>query len=292
MWYWVILFLVGISIGSFLNVVSLRYSSRYSVFSLKNNGGRSRCPHCHKTLRWFELIPLLSFLVQGGKCRNCIKSLSFQYPFVEVLSGLLFVFIPWYIFVSRAPFIGFVNGIDPYIETGLYLFVFSVLFLVALIDYHYHLIPNELNILLICAGVLEIIFYEYRGIFQTMQYGVGPYSLIFNGQSSIYINRLVAMMFGAIITGIPVFLSHGRVMGLGDFKFAIALGLVFGWPTVIFIIFGAFIIGSCVGIILMIAGKKKFRSMLAFGHFLALSAFIFFFWGEELLRGYFGLLSP
>lgn len=91
-----IFFVFGAIVGSFLNVVSLRYQPEQKVFDIKIIGGRSRCPHCGKTLTWYELIPIISFLIQLGKCRSCRHRLSFQYPIVEILSGFIFLVVPWH----------------------------------------------------------------------------------------------------------------------------------------------------------------------------------------------------
>lgn len=90
-----VLFVFGLVIGSFLNVVSLRYDGGRFIFDPRVIGGRSHCPHCKKTLRWFELVPLASFLAQGGRCRSCKAKLSIQYPIVELLYGATFVLVPW-----------------------------------------------------------------------------------------------------------------------------------------------------------------------------------------------------
>ena len=86
----IVLFAFGIAIGSFLNVISIRYNPDKFLFSLKNLRGRSHCPHCKKTLRWYELAPLFSFLIQGGRCRGCATKISWQYSIVEFLTGLAF----------------------------------------------------------------------------------------------------------------------------------------------------------------------------------------------------------
>ena len=90
----IILFFFGAAVGSFINVLATRYDPAAFLFSRRVIGGRSHCPGCGKTLRWFELIPLFSFLVQGGRCRRCKKRLSIQYLIVELLSGLIFVLVP------------------------------------------------------------------------------------------------------------------------------------------------------------------------------------------------------
>lgn len=91
-------FLFGLCVGSFLNVVILRYhkaNSDSSEFAFRLLRGRSYCPHCGKTLRLWELIPVISFLAQGGRCRSCLKPISWQYPLVELATGLVFVMVMW-----------------------------------------------------------------------------------------------------------------------------------------------------------------------------------------------------
>src|SRR3989344_5512160 len=94
------LFLFGLCVGSFLNVVAIRYGTERSIIT-----ARSACPHCGKTLSWFELVPLLSFILQKGRCRNCKTKISFQYPLIEFLTAVVFVIIFW-----KADFFGSVLG--------------------------------------------------------------------------------------------------------------------------------------------------------------------------------------
>ena len=144
------LFIFGLVIGSFLNVVSLRYDGEHFIFDPRVIGGRSHCPHCKKTLRWFELVPLLSFLSQGGRCRRCKARLSIQYPIVELLYGATFVLVPW----RAAAFMvhGPASSRTAFLP-ALWILVFSSLFLIALIDLRTGIIPDELNVTL---GILAI----------------------------------------------------------------------------------------------------------------------------------------
>src|SRR5438876_921150 len=91
-------FLFGAVLGSFINVLSLRYDPDGRIFSKDILFGRSHCPHCKKNLSWYELIPLFSFLIQWGWCRSCRVRLSFQYPIVECISGLAVAFIPFAVY--------------------------------------------------------------------------------------------------------------------------------------------------------------------------------------------------
>src|SRR5581483_8885445 len=106
---WIVcLFVFGLAIGSFLNVVALRYDGNRFVLDPKAIGGRSHCPHCKKTLQWYELIPLASFAIQRGKCRGCGVRIGFRYPFVEFLSGLIFALVPLRL-LDASPLFSFTN---------------------------------------------------------------------------------------------------------------------------------------------------------------------------------------
>ena len=129
---WLILFILGIAIGSFLNVVSLRYEPGQKLMDFKIIGGRSHCPYCGKILSWYELVPLFSFLIQKGKCRNCEHKLSWQYPLVELLSGLIFVFVP--LVASYWPLV------------IIWLLIFILFLLLSIIDFRHYIIPDSINL--------------------------------------------------------------------------------------------------------------------------------------------------
>lgn len=120
-------FLFGLSIGSFLNVLIDRLPKGENVI-----GGRSKCDYCHKTLRWFELIPLLSYILQGGRCRRCHKHLSLQYPFVECVTGLVFMSMP----SSSSP---------------LWFVIISSMIVIVVADFKYQIIPDSMLIVLLAA---------------------------------------------------------------------------------------------------------------------------------------------
>src|SRR3990167_813290 len=125
----VILFVLGTIVGSFLNVVALRWDH-------KNFGGRSKCPHCSNTLRWFNLIPVLSFIFQRGKCSNCGAEISYEYPIVEILTGLIFVTVP----VWMLP-------------------VFCIYIVILIFDFYYKIIPDELVYAAIVLSFLYSLFF-------------------------------------------------------------------------------------------------------------------------------------
>src|SRR3989338_4514124 len=144
-----VLFLFGLAAGSFLNVVSLRFQPGQRLLDLRIINGRSACPHCQKTLRWYELIPLLSFIVQLGRCRSCGQRLSLQYPLVELLSGLIFVFVPYSLFSILNPQFS--------ILIAVWLLIFILFLLLSIIDFRHYIIPDSINLLLAVLGVFLII---------------------------------------------------------------------------------------------------------------------------------------
>ncbi|MEK7640791.1 MAG: prepilin peptidase [Patescibacteria group bacterium] len=129
-------FVLGAAFGSFLNVLAMRYEEDGQIFRNDIIRGRSRCSNCRKILSWYELVPILSFALQRGKCRDCEHSLSWQYPFVEILSGLIFVLVPMYFYFAPV-----------------WILIFLTLLLITLIDLRLSIIPDRLNIFL---GVLGL----------------------------------------------------------------------------------------------------------------------------------------
>ncbi len=278
-----ILFLLGTAVGSFLNVLAVRY--RPDGFLLRKDmlTGRSKCPHCKRTLRWFELIPLVSFGLQRGKCRSCHAKISIQYPLVEIISGFIFVFVPVGL-RARFPFAS-----SPFLP-ALWISAFMVLLLVALIDLRLTIIPDEANALLGMLGIAiaAAMTQSFNLIHNSF---MGSYALLFGFEGSMFVNRLFAFAFGAAFFGFLALATRGRGMGMGDVKLAAALGILFGWPDILFITALAFIFGSCIGIGMIAARRKSMKSFLPFGPFLGAAACVIFFFGENLLRLYFGLFQ-
>lgn len=282
----VIRFILGAAFGSFVNVIALRYEGNAFLFGNSVIGGRSRCPGCRITLRWFELVPFFSFVVQGGKCRHCGASLSWRYPAVEFLGGLIVAFVP----IRIAHYFA-LAGFSPLAEILLSYFwvmAFFLLFLLALIDMRLYLIPNEVNVLLGAIGIaIGIIMTGYSSPagFSLL----GFHAILAGFVEGVWQNRAVALLFGMLFFGFLTLISRGCGMGLGDVKLAGALGLLLGWPDVVAVTAIAFVIGACAGVFAIGFRKKKIKSLLPFGPFLALAVAMVFFWGDALTRGYFQL---
>lgn len=256
---WCILFVFGIAIGSFLNVVILRYDGERFLLDHRAIGGRSHCPHCRRTLRWFELIPVASYLLQGGRCRNCGVRLTVQYPIVELLSGIIFMGVP------------FALAGAPIALSVLWVTVIEALLVMSFIDLRLGIIPDEINIVI---GV------------------VGVFLAIFSGQGAGgIIGRIAGAALAGAFFGLLIAITRGRGMGMGDLKLAVPLGLVFGWPAIVLVLVLAFVLGAAVGMIAVIRHRKTMKGTVPFGPFLALSSVIAFFWGPQAIAWYLSLIG-
>jgi prepilin signal peptidase PulO-like enzyme (type II secretory pathway) len=291
---WFILFVFGAAIGSFLNVVALRYDGEKFLFSTKAIGGRSHCPHCKKTLQWYELIPLVSFAIQGGKCRNCKTHISWRYPIMELLSAAIFVLIPLRFSTvayfataaaTGAPQMAALIGVS-----AIWIIAFELLLLIAYIDILLSIIPDELNIALAVVALVEIAFVAHAfGIGNPSFFG--GFASIFGLQANVWINHIVGAGFGVAFFGAIVAVTRGRGMGMGDVKLALPLGLLFGWPDILIIAMMAFVLGGVYGLIIITAGKKTMKSAVPFGPFLVIASTIAFFVGSALFNWYFHMLG-
>lgn len=262
-----ILFIFGAVIGSFLNVVTLRYDGEHFLFDTNMIGGRSHCPDCKKTLRWSELVPIVSFLIQGGRCRRCKARLNIQYPIVELISGLIFVFVP----LSFAP----IGAMVILIATILWVTVFEALLVTAVIDIRLGIIPDEINIFL---GIL--------GIFLAIFSGAAA-----GGEWNAVLLKIIGAVTAGIFFAALIAITRGRGMGMGDLKLAIPLGLLFGWPEIVLVLMSGFVIGAAAGGISIAFGKKTIKGTLPFGPFLAIGAAAAFFFGTSIVNWYLLLIG-
>ena len=235
-----LVFLFGLAIGSFLNVLIDRLPRGENVIT-----GRSRCDHCGKTLRWFELIPLLSFMLQGRRCRRCHKGLSWQYPIVEFVTAMGFMVI----FQSQTQSLAL---------GGSWL-IFSALLVIFVADLKTQIIPDSMVV-------------------------VGIIGVFFQSQSRLAGLALFQSAFGAAGFFLFLWLvTRGKGMGLGDVKLAFLMGLLSGFPKIVVASYLAFLTGALTGVILILLGKKKLKGHIAFGPFLVLGTWVAFIWGQQLI---------
>lgn len=279
----IILFIFGVAIGSFFNVVARRYDGEHFVFDAKEIGGRSHCPHCKTTLRWFELVPLFSFLVQGGRCRHCKRTISVAYPIVELLMGLLFVAVP-----LRAALLYDVHAWTFAPAAALWVAAFSILFLISYIDIRLGIVPDELTVIF-AIFALGIVALTAAGGGAPLPL-IGPFWVSWGLQFSAWANAAAGAVVGLVIFGGLWLGTRGRGMGMGDVKLSVPLGLLLGWPAVIFMAMASFVVGAAFGVAAIAVHRKTMKSEIPFGPFLAFGAALVFFAGVPIMAWYFGLM--
>ena len=233
-------------------------------------GGRSKCPECGAKISWLDNIPVLSFLLLRGKCRNCRKEISWRYPTIEI--GFALVFLSLVVasrgcffnkIVESNPVCGWSNALG--MLSYLFYLLLSILFItVFVIDLRNKIILDQLSFLGLLLVVISL--------------------LLFRG-NVFFLNMLVGFVSAAFLLLIHL-LTRGRGMGLGDVKFAIFTGALLGWPASLVWMFLAFLTGALVGIILVLRGSAKLKSQIVFGPFLVFAAFVAFIVGRFLIDIY------
>ena len=274
-------FIFGLVFGSFGYVLALRYDGNHFLLDPKIVGGRSYCPYCRKSLRWFELIPFVSFVIQGGQCRNCKVRISFAYPALELFSGLLFVAV-----AARVQDFYGVMGADFLILSILWIAFFFALLLLSVIDIRLGIIPDELVVVL-CVIAVCIVGFLVAHVNAANISLFGSYAVFFGLQENIWVNHAIGALLGMFFLGGLVAFTHGKGMGIGDVKLAIPLGFLFGWPDILFLTAFAFVSGAAIGLCSIAMGKKTMKSALPFGPFLAAGAIFIFFIGFGFMNWYF-----
>lgn len=245
--FYVLLFIYGIVIGSFVNVLIYRLPKHEDFVKI-----RSHCMNCGYQLRWFDLIPIVSWVIYGGKCRKCGQKISAQYPLIEALNGILYVLV------------GLVYGIS--IDTVLLCLASSILVAISVIDFRTMIIPPGLSIAIWVLGIIRMIF----DLINFTTYLVG-----------------FAAVSGFLL--ILYMISKGRWIGGGDIKLMAATGLLIGWKLNILAFFLGCIYGSVIHIIRMkISGKGH---VLALGPYLAAGVMTAVLVGKEIIDWYFGMLG-
>lgn len=214
-------FILGTIVGSFLNVVALRYNSGRGLT------GRSSCFSCGSVLSWNELIPILSYVINSGRCRNCGSRISLQYPFIEIFTGILFLG-------------AYLLGLPLYYL--LYtLIIFSILIVILIYDFRHHIIPDGL--------VYSFIAFVFAGLFI-------DFSL-----SALAIPTVLDIVAGPILS-FPIaalwFISHGRWIGLGDAKLALGIGWMLGLSGGFSAIVLSFWIGAFVSVSILFVNRVIF----------------------------------
>lgn len=265
------IFILGLVFGSFLNVLILRYNTGESVIK-----GSSRCFICGKKLKWRELIPVLSFIIQKGRCRNCGVKISLEYLIVEIIAGFVFIFI--YLkqvdFFEYAFFYGksfsapalyllfskvleFSFGFHEIFFIIFPLVFFFCLIVISVYDYHHKIIPAGYSYFLFFLSIAHVflagyIFFDLKFLIQHILSGLAFFLFFF----------------------LLSYLSHEKWMGYGDSKLAVSIGLFLGPAKSLMALMFSFWLGAIFGIFVMLLSKKlSLKSQVPFAPFLSLGAF-------------------
>jgi leader peptidase (prepilin peptidase)/N-methyltransferase len=234
----------GASIGSFANVIIMRTHAGRSYLT-----GRSACPHCGRSLRWWELIPVLSFVALGGRCRTCRHRLTLQYILLECLSAAIFMTV-WLRFgwTWLMP-LGWVVG--------------TVMLIIAIYDFHWSLIPDEFSIFFIIAGLASGLVAR-----------IPLWEIALGGG------------LGAAFFGLQHVLSRGRWVGSGDILLGLGLGLLLGWRDLLVTLVIAYLVGSVIASVQIIRHRASTKKAMAFGPYLMAAGFVVWLWGPAIVQWY------
>ncbi len=242
-----LLAVAGLCVGSFLNVLIFRIPKGEEFVKTP-----SHCMLCGRRLKWYENIPLVSWLIQGGKCRGCHEPISPQYPIVEALNGVMWL-------LAGLLFRG------DWLHIVLYCILSSVLIVITLIDWRTFEIPDGLNLTILILGVVQLCF------------DLSHWPLYIIGAVSV--GGLFLILWLA---------TKGRGIGFGDVKLMAAAGLLLGWQKIILALIIGSVAGSVIHLIRMRGGAGR---KLAFGPYLSAGIWIAAFFGDAIIRSYLGLLG-
>ena len=240
-------FVFGLLIGSFLNVCIYRIPKRENITTT-----RSHCMVCGNVIGWYDLIPVLSFLLLGGKCRDCGAKLSIQYPIIELLNGILYCVV----FATL--------GLN--VKSVLTMALISALIVIAVIDWRTYEIPFGLNVFIMALGFINLATDRANWL----QYVIGAVS----------VSGFLLLLY---------LLTKGRGIGGGDIKLMAAAGLFLGWKSCLLAFVIGCVLGSVIHLIRMRVSKQD--HVLAFGPYLAAGIFIASLWGERIVEAYINTLG-
>ena len=285
-----LVFISGVFIGSFLNVVADRLEKGGPILV-----GRSKCEFCDHELGPKELIPVASFVAQGGKCSKCKVSLSILYPISELLTGAVFVAVAIWLKVfvpaSTAQFITF----------AFYLVISAFLIIIFLSDLKYMIVPDKIVFPAIgLAAIYQIgmtIYASYDLYVRLSSDPFGKYLLkagLWKNQSIYLFSELGILFLSGL--GIALFfllliaITKGRGMGFGDVKLGFLVGLMAGFQNSLVLLFTSFLLGALMSIVLILVKRKTMKDAVPFGPFIITAFYISIFFGNFLVQSYLKML--
>lgn len=244
---YIVIFIFGISIGSFLNVCIYRIPLHESIITAP-----SHCMTCGRKLRWYDMVPVFSWLVLGGKCRNCKSEISVQYPIIEALNGVLYLVVCT------------VNGLTW--VSLIYCLMVSALLTLSVIDWRTYEIPFEINVFLLCLGIAATV--------------LDRNNLLSHVIGAVCVSGFLELLF---------LVSGGRAIGGGDVKLMAACGLILGWKQILLAFLLGCILGSVIHVIRMKVSHAE--HVLAMGPYLSVGVFLAALWGNTWINWYLSLLG-
>jgi leader peptidase (prepilin peptidase)/N-methyltransferase len=272
---YIFIFIIGTAIGSFLNVVIHRVPNGESIVF-----PNSACPNCKKLIKPYDNIPILSWLILGGKCRNCQNPISPRYLFVELLTGFLFLLVYWSV------------GFNAFLPVVL-VFVAAIVSLV-FIDAEHMILPNVITYpLLVFALFVRLVFPLLFGADYFSDLKVFPLNQMRN--SPVWLVSVVSAVSGAIVGGGFLWLVGAiwkklrgvDAMGLGDVKMMFAVGALLGWRLTLLSIFIGSFAGAVIGVVVISPQKEKdFQMQIPFGIFLGIGSILSLLYGEQIIHWY------
>ena len=239
---YIVIFLYGIVIGSFLNVLIYRLPKKENIVTT-----RSHCMSCGYQLKWYDLVPIFSYLVLGGRCRKCKTRISVQYPIIEALNGCLYLIVFYKFGMS--------------VDSLLYCLLFSALLTLSVIDFRTYEIPIGINVFILLLGLVRVIT-----------------------DWTNWADYLIGFLAVSVFLYLIYIITHGRGIGGGDVKLMAVCGLVLGWKLILLGFFLGCIIGSICHLIRMKISHAD--HVLAMGPYLSVGVMIAALWGSQMINWY------
>jgi prepilin signal peptidase PulO-like enzyme (type II secretory pathway) len=260
----IFVFIFGLIFGSFVNALEYRTDKGISI------NGRSFCPNCKKQLSWLELIPVVSFFLLRGKCRGCKKTISLQYPIIELISGFSFLAIIYYKTDLFNIMSLTTNGLIRSIFQAILLAILSVLLItIALHDHKTgYIFSNYVYVAMVASVIYLLIGVEFGRI------------------GGLLVNHIFAGIGAAGFFALLHFGSKGKWMGAGDIEVAALSGLILGWPGILISLYFAFISGSIVGLYKIYKNNKALKSEMPFGPFIIAGIYFSVIFSEIIISTY------
>ncbi len=287
-------FIFGTILGSFADVLATRSLKKRSIW------GRSYCLNCKKQIRWYDLFPILSYLLLKGHCRFCHKKFSSEHLWVEIAMGVLSALIFW----TTVPDLSIFTLLTPLnlyhlAELAFKLFAAVVVVAVFVTDLKTGLIPNRITYpTIIISAVVQVLLAIFKSWYYYSQFIITPLAKYLMPPYSDYFYRHMlyqwqdagmAFLAALVLSGSFIALiigTRGRGMGWGDVKYVAFLGLALGFSNSLLAVFLAFLIGAVFSVLLLVGHRKHFGQTIPFGPFLSLGAAIALIWGAPIIHWY------